>query len=155
MAAHLSGIVAGRQDDRAQPTACGWWLGHVDTPRDGIELIGQYVLLKELPINLSVIKVPDQCHVFRTDQLSLHLTQRLRALDSTLQQAGVVRGEHHKAVLQRWQCVFVFALQLASVAVVLSVCHAHMLVPWATRCVGVGLTVAGLTHIKDALCVWI
>lgn len=83
------------------------------------------------------------------------MPQWLGALDSTLQQAGVVRGEHHKAVVQRGQCVLVFALQLAGVAVVLLVCHVHMLVPWATRCVGVGLTVARLTHIKDALCVWV
>lgn len=105
MVSHMPSIVAARQNDRAQPTAFGWWLGHVDAPRDSIEQIGQYVSLEQLPVNFSVVAVPDQCHVFRTDQLSLHLAQWLRALDSTLQHAGVMRGQHHKTVLQRVRCV--------------------------------------------------
>lgn len=101
MVAHHPIIVAGRQDNRAQPAANRGQIGHIDPPRDGIELIGQYVSLEQLPVNLSVITVPDQFHVFRADQLSLHLAQWRRALDSTLQQAGVMRSQHHKAVLQR------------------------------------------------------
>ena len=151
MAHQPPGIVAGGQDDCAQPEAFRWQHGHVDAPRDRVELPGQNVFLKELLTYFSVVAVPYQFHVFRAAQLSMHLPQWLRAVDSTLQQCGVVWREHHKAVLQRRYRphiffvtlvaspqphraggdVLAFALQLAAGA-----CHTAMLLPWATYCVG-------------------
>lgn len=105
MVAHLPGIVASCQDNGAQPTACRYRPGHGDAPRDGVELIGKQVFLKELSVDLPVVAVTNQFQVFRANQLHLHLPQRLKALNVALQQAGVLRREHHKAVLQLGRCV--------------------------------------------------